>query len=281
MNTIRCISAELKKVMISPYFLVGVLAFTLMCFTSPCYMDIETTKEVSIFEMLSLMTTEVADSVEFSAEYVCSKGFGYWITQFLCIIVSFPFIKVLCDERRFSEKRYIICRTGAFRYCLSKFVGAVVSAAVLCAAGFLLFTAVVYMIFPSGNKLTPVQEEWLARLDIPYLRCLFETVITGVGVAIPPFVVCIFTRNQYFCICIPFLLQYMQMTFANKLFMTYAESYTEQQRVVLMALYPQNLRMAAYGADEGILSAALYLLLALTALIVFYISQRRCVDSGQ
>lgn len=281
MNTIRCISAELKKVMISPYFLVGVLAFALMCFTSSGYMDIDTLKEVSIFEMMSLLGTDASDSYEFSAQYVCSRGFGGWIAQFLCIIVSFPFVKVLCDERRCSEKRYIISRTGIFRYSLSKLVSAVVSAAVLCAAGYLLFSAAVHIIFLQPSELSPEQAERLAELNISYLRCLLEAVIMGMGVSILPFAICVFTRNQYFCICIPFLIQYMQMTLANKLFIDGGERYSEWQRTLIMTLYPSNLRTLVYGANEGVLSMVFHILLAIAAFIVFYLVQRRCVDSGQ
>ena len=217
MKTLNCRLTELKKVIISPYFAVGIIAFALMCFTSSAYTDYSNMKQISIFEMMTMLGTDKAESYEFSAQYICAHGFGMWVVQFLSIIVAFPFVKVLCDEHRYSEKRYIICRMGKLRYCLSKFISAIIGGAVLCALGFLLFSAAVYIIFPKASALSPEQAEMLAACNISYPKKLLETVIMGAGAAVLPFLISVFTANQYFCICIPFLLQYMQMTAANKL----------------------------------------------------------------
>lgn len=179
MKTLNCILTELKKVIISPYFAVGIIAFALMCFTSSAYTDYSNMKQISIFEMVTMLGTDKAESYEFSAQYVCAHGFGTWVVQFLSIIVAFPFVKVLCDERRYSEKRYIICRMGKLRYCLSKFISAIIGGAVLCALGFLLFSAAVYIIFPKASELSPEQAEMLAMCNISYPKKLLETVIMG------------------------------------------------------------------------------------------------------
>ncbi|MGN1120276.1 MAG: hypothetical protein ACI4Q4_07945 [Oscillospiraceae bacterium] len=237
--------------------------------------------EVSIFEMISMLGTEQAESYEFSAQYVCAHGFGTWVVQFLSIIVAFPFVKAICDERRFSEKRYIICRMGKLRYCLSKFISAIIGGAVLCALGFLLFSAAVYAIFPRASELSPEQAEMLATINISYPKKLLETVIMGAGAAALPFLVSVFTANQYFCICIPFLLQYMQMTAANKLFLDGYWERPEWQRTLIQTLYPSNLRELAYGTNTGLVSFAAYALLAAAALTLFIIMTRRCTDCGR
>lgn len=281
MKTLNCILTELKKVIISPYFAVGIIAFALMCFTSPAYRDYSNMNEVSIFEMITMLGTEKAETYEFSAQYVCSRGFGVWVVQFLSIIVAFPFVKVLCDERRYSEKRYIISRMGKLRYCLSKFISAIIGGAILCALGFLLFSAAVYMIFPNVSELSPEQAEMLANCNISYPKKLLETVIMGAGAAVLPFLISVFTANQYFCICIPFLLQYMQMTAANKLFLDGYWEYPEWQRTLIQAIYPSNLRELAYGTNTGLVSFAGYALLAAAALALFIITARRCTDCGR
>ena len=282
MKTLNCIITEMKKVIISPYFAVGIIAFALMCFTSSAYMDYSNNREMSIFEMITMLNTDKAQGYEFSAQYVCSRGFDMWIVQFLSIIVAFPFVKVLCDERRCSEKRYIICRMGKFRYCLSKFVSAILCGAVLCALGFLLFSAAVYMIFPKPSALSAEQAEMLANCNISYPKKLLETVIMGAGAAVLPFLTSVFTANQYFCICIPFLLQYMQMTAANKLFLDgLSVKYSEWQMTLIQAVHPASLRNLAYGTNSGLVSFAGYALLAGAALTLFIITQRRCVDCGR
>lgn len=281
MKTINCILTELKKVILSPYFAVGIIAFALMCFTSPAYRDFSNMNEVSIFEMITMLGTEQAESYEFSAQYVCAHGFGTWVVQFLSIIVAFPFVKVLCDERRYSEKRYIICRMGKLRYCLSKFISAIIGGAVLCTLGFLLFSAAIYMIFPKASALSAEQAEMLAMCNISYPKKLLETVIMGAGAAVLPFLVSVFTVNQYFCICIPFLLQYMKMTAANKLIFDNILDCPEWQRALIMAVYPNSLREIAYCTQTGIISLIGYVFLAATALTLFIITARRCTDCGR
>ena len=281
MKTLNCILSELKKVILSPYFAVGIIAFALMCFTSSAYTDHSNMNEVSIFEMTAMLGTEQAQTYEFSAQYVCSHGFGIWVVQFLSIIVAFPFVKVLCDERRYSEKRYIISRMGKLRYCLSKFISALFCGAILCALGYLLFSAAVYAIFPNASALSPEQAEMLASCNISYPKKLLETVIMGAGAAVLPFLVCVFTANQYFCICIPFLLQYMQMTTANKLILDSVSDCPEWQRALRIAVYPNSLREIAYCTQTGIFSLIGYTFLAAAALALFIITARRCTDCGR
>ena len=92
MKTLNCIITELKKVIISPYFAVGIIAFALMCFTSSAYTDYSNMKQISIFEMMTMLGTDKAESYEFSAQYICAHGFGMWVVQFLSIIVAFPLV---------------------------------------------------------------------------------------------------------------------------------------------------------------------------------------------
>lgn len=281
MKTLNCILTELKKVILNPYFAVGIIAFALMCFTSSAYTDYSNMKKISIFEMMTMLETEKAESYEFSAQYVCAHGFGAWIVQFLSIIVAFPFVKVLCDERRYREKRYIICRMGKLRYCLSKFISALFCGAVLCALGYLLFSVAVYMIFPNVNELSSEQAEMLAAINISYPKKLLETIIMGAGAAVLPLLISIFTTNQYFCICIPFLLQYMQMTAANKLILDSISNCSEWQRALIMAVYPNSLQEIAYCTQTGVFSLIGYAFLAAAALTLFIITVRRCTDCGR
>lgn len=269
---------ELKKVVLSPYFVIGVLAYVLMCFTSSAYTDPSTRKEFSIFEMITMLGTEQAQTYEFSAQFVCYRGLGTWVSMFLCIIVAFPFVKVLCDERSCTEKRYIICRMGKLRYSLSKFLSSIISAAILCALGYLLYSAAVYIIFPSIAQFSPEQAE---MYDSSYLRNLLEAVIMGMGMSVLPFLVCVFTSNQYLCICVPFLLQYMMSVASSKFVLDGTWDLPEWQRTLIYAIHPTSLRNLVYGINLGYVSLAGYALLAAAAFILFTLSQRRCTDCGR
>lgn len=274
MKTVNAICSELKKIVINPYFLAGVLAFTMMCFGSSGYYDAAGSKEYSIFEMMTMLGTDKAALYEFSAQYVCTRGFGSWLVMFLGIIVSFPFVKLLCDERRCNEKRYLISRTGVFRYCLSKFTGAVVSAALICALGYLLFSGAVYIIFPKAEAGT-------VALSLPYWKCFLEAVLTGMCVSVLPFLICTVTANKYFCICIPFLMQYMYNTAIGKFTLDAKYGGLDIKTVILQSLSPDNISSILYDVKKCCYTLAFYAAFAVIALLLFSFAQRRYTDIGQ
>ena len=278
MKTIGVISTELKKVIISPYFLIGVSAFTLMCFTSEAYYD--GTKRYAVFDMIKLMGTDMAGNPEFSAENICQRGFGGWLIMFMGIIVSFPFVKVMCDERNYSEKRYIIARTGIFRYSFSKLISAVLSAAAICVAGYLLFTATVYMIFPKASEMGGEISEYL--YITPYLKNILAVAITGAAYAISAYLICAFIRNQYLCICIPFLANHLYKVVLEK-FMSdnIYDTNAQTSMAILNSLSPLSLSSFVYGVENNNYSIYIYAILFIIVLIIFNFMQRRNTDVGQ
>lgn len=272
MKTLNVIYTELKKLVISPYFLIGVLAFTLMCFSSPGYYDGE--KEYSIFEMITMLDEQKSKLYDFSAQQVCTRGFGNWLMMFLGIIVSFPFVKLMCDERRCSEKRYILVRTGVIRWCISKFVSVVVSAALICAIGFLLFSGIVHIIFPQA------QPDMLIYSS-PYWKYLLQAVLTGICVSILPFLICSVTTNQYFCICIPFLIQYMYNTASTEFMMKAGYDNSDTKSIIVQSITPTNISSLLYEVKTGYYTLIIYAVFAVIALFLFSFAQRRCTDIGQ
>jgi hypothetical protein len=274
MKTVNVICTELKKIVLSPYFFIGVAAFALMCFSSSGYLDPVKNKEYSIFEMIGMLDEPQAKSNDFSAQAVCSRGLGGWLMMFLCIIVSFPSVKLLCDERRCNEKRYIISRMGVFRYCLSKFVCAVVSAGLICAGGFLLFSGAVHIIFPQA-------EPDMLAYTTPYRKLLAQAVLTGICVAVLPFLICSFTANPYFCICIPFLIQYMYNTALSKFMLDTAGNAGNFRKTAVRSVSPTNIGSIFYDTRSGCYTLIIYVVLAGLSLLVFSFAQRRCTDIGQ
>lgn len=280
MKTLNVILCELKKVIISPYFLIGVIAFALMCFSSSAYYDSSTMREKSIFEMIGMLGTKEAESYEFSAQHICTRGLGSWVIMFLGIIVSFPFVKILCDERKHSEKRSLIIRTGVLRYSLSKLVSSIISAAAITGIGYLLFAAAVHVIFPSISEFSESQQEMLTySADFgKYYLCV---VLIGMVVSVLPFLLCSVLRNHYFCICIPFLIQYMHSVIDAKIGYDTINSNEKILSEISAIIKPSTVFWLTADVKKGIYTLIFYLCLAVLSLLVFQLSQRRCVDVGQ
>lgn len=283
MKTVTALFSELKRIILSPYFLICVILMAMLCFTSSGYMDYSTNKQYSIFEMMFMLSNGNVQSADFARETVIGNGFGTWTAQFLVILVSFPFVKVMCDEKLYGQKRYYISRTGILRYSASKLISAVISAALVCLLGYLLFSAVCMAVFPSIEAFSKSEQELLTVMGVPYAENLLRVILVGASFVTLPFIIAAFTRNIYFSVCIPFLVQYIQRTAENKIiFDMKTLGKSSEKTGVLVKIFSYN--SAGYIATEkgntALYIALVHIVIMAAAFAVFYISQKRRVDNG-
>lgn len=282
-KTVNTLISELKRTILSPYFLACVILMAVMCFTSPGYMDYSTNKQYTIFEMMFMLGTEKAQSYDFAWQTVITMGFGVWMAQFLVILVSFPFVKIMCDERLYGQKRYYISRTGIFRYSISKLLSAVVSAALICLLGYLVFSVASMIVFPSINTFSASEQETLDMMHMSYTQNLIRVVLIGASFVPLPFIIAAFTRNLYFSVCIPFLVQYMHRTAENKIMSgIYTSGGLSEKKQILLQLSTHNSAglIATAEANYALYAAMLHAVIFAAAFLVFYIVQKRRVDNG-
>lgn len=283
MKTVTALFSELKRIILSPYFLICVILMAMLCFTSSGYMDYSTNKQYSIFEMMFMLSNGNVQSADFARETVIGNGFGTWTAQFLVILVSFPFVKVMCDEKLYGQKRYYISRTEILRYSASKLISAVISAALVCLLGYLLFSAVCMAVFPSIESFSKSEQELLTVMGVPYAENLLRVILVGASFVTLPFIIAAFTRNIYFSVCIPFLVQYIQRTAENKIIFDMKTLGKFREKTgVLVTIFSHN--SAGYIATEkgntALYIALVHIVIMAAAFAVFYISQKRRVDNG-
>ncbi len=283
MKTINTLFSELKRTILSPYFIACIILLAVLCFTSSGYMDYSTNKQYSIFEMMSMLSSKAAQSSDFARETVIRNGFGAWTAQFLVILVSFPFVKIMCDEKLYGQKRYYISRTGILRYSASKLLSAVISAALICLFGYLLFSAVCMAVFPSIDTFSKGEQEWFAMSGVTYANNLLRIILVGASFVTLPFIIAAFTRNLYFSVCIPFLVQYMQRTAENKMiFDMIASGKFNNKTSMLLTIFSHNSAgyIATVKGNTALYIVLIHVVIMAAAFAVFYIAQKRRVDNG-
>lgn len=271
MRFFRCFISDMKKILLSPYFIAGIAAFVFMCFTSSVYFDISTNKEYSVFE--TFLKFRDLDDYMVSAEYISLNGCSVWIGTFLSILVAFPFINIICDENKDGAKRYVISRVGILNFSISKTLSAIVTSALICLVGYLLFTAYVYLMFPCLSSMSEAAQE-NAYFTESYIQKLAGIVLQGVAAGLVPLFLSAFIHNKYFCLCIPFFISYLRDTISNKvLFETgnYNIASLISPNSVYLVTYENEMRMAAI-----IMYSSMFLIVS----AVFYTSQKGRTDSG-
>lgn len=272
---------DVKKIVFTPYFAIGVMVFVLMCFTSNVTTDYSTGKEYNTFDLLGLSDKELAD-LQTVAENIRVNGFNGFVSQFLCLYAALPFVRVLCDERKSGAKRYTISRMGIMKYSISKYISAVLSTALVCLIGYLVFSVTVMMIFPSVKEISPELSDSYLYTNEYYLRYLLSVVLVGMNASLCPLLIGTFTNDKYFCICIPVLLQYVHTTIINSLWSNVMTSgyYNKTSEKLLNIFRADAIGDIAWQSNTAMEVGLLYGTLFILVFLVFYFAQRRCVDNG-
>ncbi|MBQ8434422.1 MAG: hypothetical protein IJX24_00165 [Oscillospiraceae bacterium] len=271
MKFYRCFITDMKKILLSPYFIIGITAFVFMCFTSSIYFDFSTNREYNVFE--TFLNYRNVDDYTVSAEYISRYGFGGWISTFLSILVAFPFINIICDENQNGAKRYIISRVGVLNFSVSKILTAIITSALICLVGYLIFTAFVYLMFPSLSSMSEAAQE-NAYFPESYIQKLTEIVLQGVAAGLIPLFLSAFMQNKYFCLCIPFFVSYFRHTVSNKVFCD-----TGNYNIASL-IAPDSVNLITYENEMRMAAIIIYSAVLLTVSVVFYISQKGRTDNG-
>lgn len=280
MKILRCTLQDLKRMVLSPYFFAGIIAFLFLALNGRAIYYDYAGKEYSAFE--AFVKLEKSPVYYLSAEYVYMSGTGIWVDEFILIISSFPFISIICDEKESGTKRYFIQKAGILRYCLAKVFSSLLSAGLLCAGGFLLFTVVCHIMFPSIHSMDITQKEmYQGFVTMGYGKLLLRTALNGMEQSLLPLMLCAILSNKYFCTCIPFMVSYGRMALANRIFSNYAFDMTDEQYKILGFLNPGGLSDALLNTENmKLLPGTILLVFFFAVLLTFYFSQKGRRDMG-
>lgn len=194
----------------------------MLCFTATAHIDYYTSKQSSVFEVLTLFSKKsIRSDVSLSSVIIFKKCLSGYSTMFLPIVVAFPFMISFCAERNNGLMRFTITRTGALKYYLSKFLASSIGGGLAVTGGAALFGIMCMILFPPMSSYNVIGEElkWLlpdgALLTVVKVLC--GAFLYGVISTLPAFFLSSFCKNPYLITCLPFPSNYLINAFLDKL----------------------------------------------------------------
>lgn len=257
---------ELTKTIFSYGFILCIVITALLCFTSEIYIDSTTGQEYSVIEIM-------ADKSRFSLYDFKSAGILHssvspYLTIFIPVLSSIPFVTVFCAERIGGNIRFVISRLGKKIYYIAKFISAIISSGMAVMLGFILYSIIICITFPIG--ILTVSE---------LLKMYAGMGIYGIISVIPAFFISSFIKNKYMICCFPFIFMHFYYTSISKI----QDIFNSHDRYDIIAkmtsLYPSELKEIFFNFNIWTITYNLALLVA--AFIGFTIIMNRRLDYGQ
>lgn len=263
--------SDLNKIIVGYGFIASVVFVFLLCFTSVIYRDILNGKEYTVIEIL--LSEKNFTNMEFSSQSILYTSVSPYITIFLPILSSIPFVTTLCAERSGGNIRFIITRTGKMVYCISKFLSALLSGMSSVMLGFVLYSVAICISFECNIK--------VSELIKMYIGMAFYGAVS----VLPALLLSAFIKNKYVVCCFPFIFMHFYYTIIAKI-QDYLFSENMGSTVVKMGfLYPDMLKniLLDYNNVEKLheYTVIYYSLLTIFTFIGFVVIMNRRFDYGQ
>ena len=263
---INSAAVELRKTSFSYGFILCILITCLLCFTSSVYTDSLTGKEYSVFEVIANKSRSVFSSFT-SSQLLRTSGSPY-ITIFIPVLSSLPFVTGFCAERLGGNMRFVIIRSGKYKYCVSKFISAVLSGGTAVMSGFMLYSIAICFSFSN---------EGLSAIEL--IKMYIGMGIYGMISVLPAFFLSAFIRNKYMICCFPFIFMHFYHTTVSKV-QGICNARDRWDIVIKMYfLYPSNIKEVLFDVNAGII--IYHAVLAIAALVGFTVIMNRRLDYGQ
>lgn len=261
----RSLSVDLRKSFFGYGFWLCTLVVFLLCFASVIFTDGQTGKEYTAIEIIA--DRSKLSNIEFSGMSILHISVNPYLTLFLPVLSSIPFVTLFCAERTGGNLRFIITRTGKNFYCLSKFFSALISGAITVSLGFMLYSAVILCFFGKDGSIAEL------------IKIYIGMGIYGAVSVLPAFILSSFIKNKYMICCFPFIFMHFYYTAIAKL-QDYFNAHNNWDAIMKISfLYTNNIKEIFFSQD--ITAVIFYSSLTVVSFIGFYLIMNRRVDYGQ
>lgn len=263
---ISSITVELKKTIFSYGFILCVVITCLLCFTSSVYTDSFTGKEYSVFEVIANKSRSVFSS--FTSSQLLHTSVSPYLTLFIPVLSSLPFVTDFCAERLGGNMRFVITRSGKYKYCISKFSSAVISGGTAVMTGFILYSSVICFAF--SNESLSVTE---------LIKMYVGMGIYGMISVLPAFFLSAFIKNKYMICCFPFIFMHFYYTTVSKVQDIFNAHGRWDMVFKISFLYPSNIKELLFDFNYEII--IYHAVLTVAAFVAFTVIMNRRLDYGQ
>lgn len=261
----RCLTADLKKSVCSYGFCICTVAVFILCFASVIYIDDFTGKEYTAFEIV--VNRSKIPNIKFSGINILHISVNPYLTIFLPVLSSIPFVTLFCTERIGGNIRFIITRTGKLFYCLTKFITALVSGAITNILGFVLYSLVIIFAFGLNGGITEL------------IKIYIGMGIYGAVSVLPAFFLSAFIKNKYMICCFPFIFMHFYYTIIAKVKENFIAHDNWDAVFKISFLYTSDIKEILFSHD--LTAIIFYSALTVITFTGFTLIMNRRLDYGQ
>ena len=272
---------ELKKIYTNILIYISILVTGLIFMSGTVYRSIMDSKEYNLF-MLTDEEFRAGNEWDIVPDFSQAVMFGpnSYMNIFSMIIVSIPFTMLVSSEKKNSNTRFEIIRVGRFKYTLGKFLAVITSGGTVMVAGYLIYVIACYFILPetrtemfsfefTGNNSLSIfiyENIGFAGLYIFKMLLMFCYGMVSVLMA---FLLSAFMKNRYLILCIPFILNYIYVTYTSTISKVYIPRFEDLQYVY------------RYENDDAITLLAMVVLSMIISFVVYKVIIDRKCDCGE
>ncbi len=260
------ITVELRKTIFSYGFILCIIITCLLCFTSPVYTDGLTGKEYSTFEVIANKNRSIFSA--YTSSRILHTSVSPYLTLFIPVLSSLPFVTSFCAERLGGNMRFVITKSGKYRYCISKYISAVLSGGTAVMIGFILYSVAICLVF-SNEKLSAVE----------LIKMFVGIGLYGIVSVLPAVFLAAFIKNKYMICCFPFIFMHFYYTTVSKIQDIFNAHFRWDIVMKMYFLYPSNIKEILFHFNSGII--IYHAALAIAAFVGFTVIMNRRLDYGQ
>lgn len=210
---LRTLKCDFARSIVSRGFICAIIVTAVLCFSTEVYSDHLNGKTYSVFEaMFTLDRDFMSRQVNFNPAIIARKALSGYSAMALPVTAAFPFVFAFISERNSGNMRLVISRTGRLKYYLSKFISSIFCGGLCTMLGVILFTILVFIIFPNAQSPETIAEFLPNEVFITIVKKAISAFVYGAASALPAFFLCAFCSNLYIILCVPFLLKFISET---------------------------------------------------------------------
>jgi hypothetical protein len=240
----QTLKTDFYKALFHGGFVLSVLLFFLLCFTSVGYVTSDTS--ITVGELALFYSREqITGQLGLSRYSLFLSGLGSYNIMFAPMVAALPSIPQVCRERSSGYLRFVMPRCGVTKRCLSWQISAMLSGGLALLMGYGLYGLVCFLHFPG---MTEEMGAWLNHpAGVEVLISLVGVFLYGVIATLLPVLMASVSKNAYFILCFSFAVFYAYTTALGQLAsrLLNSENTLDYQR--LMVAYPLTITQTANG----------------------------------
>lgn len=270
----KSIKTEFRKILTSKGFYLCIFFTFFLFLFAEIYIDPITMNRYSVIRSLTDFTAEERiKTQEMCNITVLEKVLSGWITLFVPIIAAFCFVPMICAEREANAVRFEVFRSGKAKFSSARFLAGTLSGGTAVLIGYLLFSAVIMLLFPGINQFDEITAEFISNSSAKYPELLCGLWFYGIFWGIPAMFLTSVIRNKYLIMCIPFFVKYglsqlsasitsRALTNGQTGIITRIAGLFSPERLLHIGYYPQTELLIVFGGFTAVFFTA-YLIITL------------------